>query len=441
MSSRPSGYHHQGRLGAQGSIGAHAGDGRGHPGVRGYGPSAYTLAHGGRQLRIGPLAFWLVLGTLAIMALWTITTATYFAFREDVLTRLLARQTEMQYGYEDRIAELRAQVDRISSRQLLDQDQYEQKLDQILRRQTALESRANTLSGLGDVTSSIRQPARGGAAGDSGAAQFKPAPLNGKGALLLPRGRELSLDPRLNGIKSGGMSGAIAHLQASLDRVEQRQAAALDSLEENYLSRERRIRGVLKELGIDTGKPVGTDHAGAMGGPFVPPRAPKDANGFERQLHRISVSRIQIHRLARTLQSVPVRRPLEGETDLASAFGVRQDPFTGSPAMHTGLDIHAETGNPVRASADGTVTAAGWSGGYGRVVDVDHGNGFSTRYAHLSAIDVHAGQAVKTGQIVGKVGSTGRSTGPHLHYETRLRGEAVDPQKFLRAGARLDGGI
>jgi murein DD-endopeptidase MepM/ murein hydrolase activator NlpD len=178
-----------------------------------------------------------------------------------------------------------------------------------------------------------------------------------------------------------------------------------------------------------------------MGGPFVPARAPKDANGFERQLHRISVSRIQIHRLARALQSVPVRRPLEGETDLASGFGVRQDPFTGSPAMHTGVDIHAETGNPVRASADGTVTAAGWSGGYGRVVDVDHGNGFSTRYAHLSAIDVHVGQSVKTGQIVGKVGSTGRSTGPHLHYETRLRGEPVDPQKLLRAGARLDGGI
>jgi murein DD-endopeptidase MepM/ murein hydrolase activator NlpD len=409
--------------------------------VRGYGPGAYTLAHGGRQLRIGPLAFWLVLAVLAIMAAWTITTATYFAFREDVLTRLLARQTDMQYGYEDRIAELRAQVDRISSRQLLDQDQYEQKLDQILRRQTALESRANTLSGLGDVTSSIRAPARAGAAGDSGTTQFKPAPVNGKGALLLPRGRDSSADPRLNVIKSGGMSGAIAHLQTSLDRVEQRQAATLDSIEENYLSRERRIRGVLKELGIDAGKPVGTDHAGAMGGPLVPLRAPKDANGFERQLHRISVSRIQIHRLARTLQSVPVRRPLEGETDLASGFGVRQDPFTGSPAMHTGLDIHAETGNPVRASADGTVTAAGWSGGYGRVVDIDHGNGFSTRYAHLSAIDVHVGQSVKTGQIVGKVGSTGRSTGPHLHYETRLRGEPVDPQKLLRAGARLDGGI
>src|SRR6266853_752458 len=161
-----------------------------------------SLVHAGRQVRLGPIAFWVVVGTLVIMALWTISTATYFAFREDVLTRLVARQAEMQFGYEDRIAELRAQVDRFSSRQLLDQEQYEQKLDQILRRQTALESRTNALSGLGDATSSIRQPARAGAAGSSGAPQFKPSPINGKGAFLLPRQRELAADTRNKFVKS-----------------------------------------------------------------------------------------------------------------------------------------------------------------------------------------------------------------------------------------------
>ena len=108
----------------------------------------YALVHAGRQLRLGPIAFWVVVGTLVIMALWTITTATYFAFRDDVLTRLIARQAEMQFGYEDRIAELRAQVDRITSRQLLDQEQYEQKLEQVLRRQAMLESRASAFNGL-----------------------------------------------------------------------------------------------------------------------------------------------------------------------------------------------------------------------------------------------------------------------------------------------------
>jgi murein DD-endopeptidase MepM/ murein hydrolase activator NlpD len=378
------------------------------------------------------------------MAVWSVTTATYFAFREDVLTRLVARQADMQFGYEDRIAELRAQVDRISSRQLLDQEQYEQKLDQILRRQTALESRANALGALGDVTSSTRQGGRAGA-GDP-TAKFRPMSFTGKGALLPgPSDAALAL-PRFDLIRGGGMNAAIAQLQTSLDRLDQRQQAALASMEESYLGRERRIRGILKDLGI---KELGTDaarqdmpdHVAGLGGPFVPARAPRYAGGFEQQMQRINLARVQMSKLARTLQRLPVRKPLEGEIDTASGFGVRQDPFNGSPAMHTGLDIHADVGNPVRASAEGTVTAAGWSGGYGRTVDIDHGNGLSTRYAHLSAIDVRVGQTVRTGQALGKVGSTGRSTGSHLHYEIRVRGEPVDPQKFFRAGEKLDGNV
>jgi len=176
-----------------------------------------------------------------------------------------------------------------------------------------------------------------------------------------------------------------------------------------------------------------------LGGPFVAPREPKDANSFDRQLYRISIARIEYSNLTRALNSIPVRKPLDGEIDLMSGFGIRQDPFTGSPAMHTGLDLHGKPGDAVHASADGTVTAAGWSGGYGCVVDIDHGSGLSTRYAHLSALDVQLGQRIKAGQIVGRLGSTGRSTGPHLHYETRVKGEAVDPHKFLRAEGKLAG--
>ena len=97
-------------------------------------------------------------------------------------------------------------------------------------------------------------------------------------------------------------------------------------------------------------------------------------------------------------------------------------------------------GDPVRATANGTVESAGPSGGYGNMIEIDHGNGFATRYGHLSEIDVKVGEIVKIGQVIGEVGSTGRSTGPHLHYETRIDGEAVDPQKFLRAGVRLSAG-
>jgi murein DD-endopeptidase MepM/ murein hydrolase activator NlpD len=393
-----------------------------------------------------PFAFWLLVAAVAAMSVWTITTASYFAFREDVLTRLVARQTEMQFGYEDRIAELRTQVDRITSRQLLDQEQYEKKVEQILRRQAILESRANALGGIADVTSSIKPPARSGATESSGNVLLRLAPTHKKGALLVPRAREAmlrsenNLDPNIL-INRTGMNGAVAEAQSSLDRMEQEQAATLDSLEEKYQSKAQQIRSVLTELGVAPGKPGHPERMIAMGGPFVPAREPKDGTSFDRQLYRISVARIQMNNLTRTLDSVPVHKPLDGEIDLMSGFGIRQDPFTGSPAMHPGVDLHGKPGDAVRASADGTVTAAGWSGGYGRVVDLDHGNGLSTRYAHLSSVDVQVGQRIRSGQIVGRLGSTGRSTGPHLHYETRVKGEAVDPQKFLRAEAKLAGNI
>ena len=174
-----------------------------------------------------------------------------------------------------------------------------------------------------------------------------------------------------------------------------------------------------------------------MGGPFVPVKLSGDSGAFERQLSRINISRAQVDRLNRTLALVPYRKPVIGEVEFTSGFGVRSDPFLGRPAMHTGLDFRSSTGDPVRATANGTVESAGWSGGYGKMVEVDHGNGFSTRYGHLSEIEVKVGQQIKIGQIMGRVGSTGRSTGPHLHYETRIDGDAVDPQKFLRAGLRL----
>ena len=152
------------------------------------------------------------------------------------------------------------------------------------------------------------------------------------------------------------------------------------------------------------------------------------------------MARAQLERLTRTLATVPVRKPVMGELDVSSGFGVRVDPFIRAPAMHTGIDFRGETGDPARATADGTVTVAGWQGGYGKMVEIDHGYGFTTRYGHLSDITVKVGQRVRAGHIVGKVGSTGRSTGPHLHYETRVNGEAVDPRKFLRAGMRLGSG-
>ena len=412
----------------------------------------YTLVHAGKQVRFGPVAFWIVVGTVTVLGMWSAATATYFAFRDDVLTRLIARQADMQYAYEDRIAELRAKVDRTTSRQLLDQEQFDQKLDQIMRRQTALESRATALGAMPDtsITGSIRSPARGAAASEAAPSGTpKPSPISDTVIFVAPPDREARLESRAPVVaapqqnqfaKIQGVDNVIVRLQTSLDQVEKRQMAALSSVEDNMESRVRRMRGVFTDLGLDLPQLEAATPVRGVGGPFVPVKLPADAGPFERQLYRINVTRAQVERLNRTLALVPYRKPVIGEVEFTSGFGVRSDPFLGRPAMHTGLDFRAASGDPVRATANGKVVSSGWAGGYGRMVEIDHGNGLSTRYGHLSEISVKVGDIIKIGQVIGEVGSTGRSTGPHLHYETRIDGDAVDPQKFLRAGVRLSAG-
>jgi len=409
----------------------------------------YTIAHAGHQYRLGPISFWIAVGSLVVMAGWSLVTGTYFAFHDDVLSRLIARQKDQQFAYEDRIAELRAQIDRITSRQLLNQEQFEQKLEQVMRRQATLESRAATLAGVPDSAPTGSIKSRPAPMADPPPGEIpKASPISDTVIFTAPPDREARLESRemptpARRIAAApkpsavGVEGTLARLQASLDRVEARQTASLNTLEERFDSKAKRIRGVLADLGMDGKKAPAGVQVASVGGPFVPLTLRKDAGGFERQLYRIYVARANVEKLTRTLGAVPVRKPIMGEIDLSSGFGVRSDPFLGRPAMHTGLDFRSSTGDPVRATATGVVESAGYNGGYGKMVEIDHGNGFSTRYGHMSEIEAKIGQQIKIGQIIGRVGSTGRSTGPHLHYETRIYGDAVDPQKFLRAGLRL----
>jgi murein DD-endopeptidase MepM/ murein hydrolase activator NlpD len=412
--------------------------------------NGYTLVHAGKQVRFGPVVFWIVVGTVVVLGVWSAATATYFTFRDDVLTRLIARQSEMQYAYEDRIADLRAKIDRTTSRQMLDQEQFDKKLDQIMRRQSALEARASALNALPDtqVTGSIKPQSRGNDIGFT--APPKPSPISDTVIFTAPPDREARLESRTplandpapsQFAKAEGVDNILTRLDNSLDRVESRQMAALNSVEDGMETRVRRMRGLVSDLGLNMAQlEAAAPRASGVGGPFIPVKLAGDSGPFERELYRINVTRAQMDRLNRALASVPYRKPVLGEVEFTSGFGIRTDPFLGRPAMHTGVDFRASLGDPVRVTANGKVVSAGWAGGYGRMVEVDHGNGLQTRYGHLSQIDVKAGEVVKIGQVIGEVGSTGRSTGPHLHYETRIDGEAVDPQKFLRAGLRFNAG-
>ena len=400
----------------------------------------YTLAHAGRQVRIGPIAFWIVVGTLVIMGVWTIGTGTYFAFRESVLARLMGHQAQMQYAYEDRIAELRAQVDRITSRQLLDQEQFERKLDALLKRQAVLENRTSALSADGITTGTVQ-----GLRGSEPSRQSKASPISDTVMFAAPPDREARLaahddgtaaNNALQNAKGGGLEGVLDRVARSLDKVEQRQNAMLAQAEEHAGTKMARMKTVLDDLGVNIHKVT----LRGVGGPFVPLRAPRaGASDFDRELYHVAIARAEADRYQQALVTVPVRRPLPGDLEMTSPFGVRMDPFLDRPAMHPGVDLRGEMGEGVHATANGRVTMAGRDGGYGNMVEINHGNGLTTRYGHLSEIDVKVGQEIHAGQVIGKVGSTGRSTGPHLHYETRINGDVVDPQKFLRAGVRLGG--
>ncbi len=182
----------------------------------------------------------------------------------------------------------------------------------------------------------------------------------------------------------------------------------------------------------------GAAKMGGQGGPFVPlfrdvapgsdASTSLDAMSFSlgTQLRRLD----QIHGV---LRSIPLFPPLDSFT-LMSGFGARSDPFLGQAAMHYGLDLSAPMRTPVMSTAPGTVVVAGWRSRYGRMVEIDHGNGLRTRYGHLYKIIVRRGQKVDFRETIGLLGSSGRSTGPHVHYEVLINGEPTDPNKFLRAG-------
>lgn len=132
-----------------------------------------------------------------------------------------------------------------------------------------------------------------------------------------------------------------------------------------------------------------------------------------------------------TKASIPSREPVDNVT-LTSSFGTRADPFNGRRRMHQGIDIPGPLGTPIYATADGVVQRAEWANGYGNLVEINHGNGLETRYGHLSKLIAQPNERVRRGQLIGLMGSTGRSTGSHLHYEVRIAGGAVNPMPYIQ---------
>jgi murein DD-endopeptidase MepM/ murein hydrolase activator NlpD len=350
---------------------------------------------------------------------------------------------------------LKASIDRLASRKLFDQDSMEAHVAELLSRQSALETRhaviARLMKDVGMPALASVKPADKGDPADTVAVSKTPAaPIAAEPASMalgfapvpktLPIIEMKTVETRPDAPappkpSSKGSADRISDIRNNLDGIASKQIAALGVIEQRARVNAARIAGALRELGLELPKTAGAMPESGVGGPFLSLDGSEATDSFAETADRVGALAKRLVSLRRTVSGVPVRRPVTGG-DLSSGFGARVDPFTRGMAFHSGLDFRAPSGTPVRASGSGVVIAADYRGGYGKTVEIDHGNGVTTRYAHLSHIAVEEGQKVANGAILGHVGSTGRSTGPHLHFETRIKGNAADPSAFLRIGRR-----
>jgi len=406
-------------------------------------PHTVIIARGNeiRHFTIRPWLAALIGSALAAVAIGYLLATSYLVLRDDLIGATTARQARMQQAYEDRISALRAQVDRITSRQLLDQQLMETKVSELLARQTQLSQRHGRL---GPILERAENEVGGGvpATSDTTAkpdaeitGSLSQAPTYSVASLSAGDTRPFSLwstrsDPLDGETAADRADKLFVSINASLKAIENQQLSRITTLADSAYKNADAITQALEAAGLPVDSEFGKSD---VGGPLVPL---DPSMVFDSKVKELDEALDTLDEVKKEARKLPLTNPAPGHT-VTSPFGVRIDPILGTGALHTGMDFRAPIGMPAKVTAAGVVTRAGWAGGYGRMVEVDHGGGFATRYGHLSEIDVVVGQKLAAGDVIGKTGSSGRSTGPHLHYEVRHDGEAVDPLRFLTVGKKV----
>jgi murein DD-endopeptidase MepM/ murein hydrolase activator NlpD len=449
-----------------------------YPGARPAGSLCLSLSRGDaiQSVRLGRAG----LGAIAALALlsfaWTASITLYVAFHDDVMRAVLARQAEMKAAYEDRLAEASARLDEAASRQLLERNSFKGKLNEVMSRQARLEQRGAVVAALAETEagnrrlSARRQAATPGAddalsaiqtlgpstaprasADDAvrayaplpgpaaGPRTAKPHPIDESGETLsaLPSDAPFTTASVARTPDNLDPSAGLGLVERSLNRIESNQAEALAAIDRTAERAASRDAAIVAETGLDPARLSLPGGEGGVGGPYIPTDLDPNAPALDPALMRVARDVATAERLKALMSFVPLRMPLSGDPSVTSPFGYRADPFLGRLALHPGVDLAEAYGAEIHAAAAGRVAHAGPAGGYGNMVEIDHGNGLATRYAHMSETLVEEGQQVDKGAVLGRLGSTGRSTGPHLHYEVRVDSEPVDPERYLRAGADL----
>lgn len=404
-------------------------------------PHTVIIARGNeiRHFTVRPWVAAVAGSACAAVAVGYLLATSYLVFRDDLIGATTARQARMQHAYEDRISALRAQVDRIASRQLLDQQLMETKVSELLARQSQLSELNGRLRPLISRVSGAAGPTSSAKALDE-RAELKATTIGSASKLAFASAGSDAMRPftflSTDTTVPDGESHAdqadrlFVAISSSLRDIENEQVQRIGALTDDAYQTADAIADALENAGL----PVTDDYGRSdVGGPLI---AVDKSTVFDSKVKELDEALNALDRIKQQALKLPLANPAAGHS-ISSGFGVRKDPLIGAPALHSGMDFRAPPGAPARATAGGTVTKAGWNGGYGRMVEIDHGNGFTTRYAHLSKVLVAPDQKVAAGDEIGEVGSSGRSTGPHLHYEIRRDGDAIDPLRFIKVGKKL----
>jgi murein DD-endopeptidase MepM/ murein hydrolase activator NlpD len=376
---------------------------------------------------------------------WVAYATVNVAFKDQVLALKERNQYRARLEYEDRIGELRSTIDRLNRRLLLDQRAYLAKVDEVRLEHDKLVERHERLAEF--FQRGWLPSPTSGENGNSSSAPQKQGSLDGslpRGTLQAGRANTgVALAPplasetyRAEFTKPEQVLKPLEDVRAYMAGMESREANLVQQVADFMKSKNGEVSSVYRSLGINAQSVARSSsyQPEAVGGPFIAASASQMGSPLlASRVEELSQQLETWERLKYQAKRLPVSRPMPPDHEVTSRFGLRKDPFRRKPAMHSGIDFRGPVGSPVHTTAPGVIVKAGRHGGYGKLVEVRHENGVTTRYAHLSMIAVRAGQKVKRGDMIGKLGNTGRSTGPHLHYETRVGGRAIDPLKFWKA--------
>lgn len=428
----------------------------------------YLRSHGQVQfISLSPFTQAVFLGIAVIFFSWIAFTSVNVIFKQQIITSKEQRYLKMQSAYEERVAELQAAYDQLNGQLVISQERFlatTRELEDRHRQLTTLMSQSQSASSELDamrrryaettrpsspsarentILMSVDHDTELAASGATlGQTTTRPQRAADAETYVVDGAAGSSVD--ITGLAGDThQNGTASQIDARLAQLDHNQQGFINSIEETTDRKIKELRSIIAMTDVAAGGDLAnrpaTRATDAEGGPFLGLAEGEALAGkskddsFSKQMHRVSQNLNTMADLESFIAKIPLAEPLTSYRE-TSGFGPRIDPFNGRMAFHAGEDLATDYGTPVYATTAGTVTYADWRGAYGRMVELDLGNGFRTRYGHLSRIDVKVGQKIAFRDRIGRVGSSGRSSGPHLHYEVWFDGIVRDPSKFIEAG-------